>query len=84
VLKKAQQDTLDAAFARLGNPSPSLQREIQIIRAAKNKDELVELYLRCANVERPIAEAELISLIILSRLAELAPALNPETANTAH
>lgn len=81
MLTKAQQENLDAAFARVGKPSPALQLEIDEIRAVKNKDELDNIYLRHENIERPTVEAELIGLLILSKLAELDPTLNVEALN---
>lgn len=76
-----QQGVLDAAIAKAGTPSAALQLEIDKIRAAKNKDELVKIYLRHENIERPKADAELIGLMILSKLAELDPTLNVEALN---
>ncbi|HXL73040.1 MAG TPA: hypothetical protein VN963_05375, partial [bacterium] len=51
------------------------------ILTAKSKDELIEIYQQYKNTERPTAEAELIGLVILSKLAELDPTLNSEALN---
>src|ERR1017187_895925 len=81
MLNKAQQEKLDEAFARVGKPSPALQLEIDEISAANNKDELDKIYLRVEKIERPIVEAELVALIILSKFAELNPTLNAQALN---
>jgi hypothetical protein len=81
MLTKAQQENLDTAFARVGKIDPELQVEIDEIRNAKNKDELVKNFSRGENIERPKVEAELVSLIILSKLSELDPTLNAQALN---
>jgi hypothetical protein len=70
-LTKEQQVCIDEVFARAGKPSAALQREIDEIRAVKTEDELTKLFLRDSNVVRPAIEAELLSMVLLAKKAEL-------------
>ena len=70
-LTKEQQAYIDEVFARAGKPSEALQRQIDEIRAVKTEDELTKLFLRDAEVVRPTIEAELLSMVLLAKKAEL-------------
>jgi hypothetical protein len=70
-LTKGQQACIDDVFARAGKPSVALQRQIDEIRAVKTEDELTKLFLRDAEVVRPTIEAELLSMVLLAKKAEL-------------
>jgi hypothetical protein len=70
-LTKEQQAYIDEVFARAGKPSAALQRQIDEIRAVKTEAELTKLFLRDAEVVRPAIEAELLSMVLLAKKAEL-------------
>jgi len=70
-LTKAQQASINEITARAGKPSAELQREIDEIEATKTEDELVQIFSRGSKVERPTIEAELLSVIMLAKNAEL-------------
>lgn len=70
MLTKAQQDYIDEVVARAGKPSAAVQLQIDRIRAAKNQDELTEIFSKDANIVRPTNEAELLVAIMLEKQAE--------------
>ena len=70
-LTNEQQAYIDEVFARAGKPSETLQRQIDEIRATKTEVDLTTLFLKGANTVRPKLEAELLSAVMLAKLAEL-------------
>jgi CheY-like chemotaxis protein len=80
-LTNAQQLFINEIITSAGKPSPELQREIDEIRAAKTEDELVRIFSRGSKIERPTIEAELLSVTMLAKLAELNPTINAGAIN---
>lgn len=78
-LTKEQRAYFYDVVNRAGEPNPALQSEIDEITAVKTEDELKRVFSKTSDVERPIVEAELISMYLLAKQAELNPSLNAKT-----
>jgi len=83
-LTEAQRKHFDEVVARAGKPNAALQREIDEFCVAKTENELKEIFLKGANIERPSVEAELLCLVMLAKQAELNPNINAEALGKEH